>query len=670
MNNFFLYFKMAADGIRKNKTLYFPYIFSCSFTLALLYILLSVEYMIRTGEVRGASKMSSILCMCALLYRIVAVIFLFYVNSFLLKRRKKEFSIYRILGMEKHHIRIMLFFEVVLVCTFCTVIAVGSGALLSQLMFLVLLKIVHIPSELTFRIPFDSVISTVIFSVFVFFLVLLYDLFSVSKTSPADLLRQSHEGEKEPKSHRILAFLSFFCLMGGYITAWNIISPDEAFLLFLPAVLLVILGTFGVMLTGSISLLKFLRKKESFFYRPSNFIAVSGMIYRMKQNAAGLATICILSTAVLVTVSTCTSLFFGEESILRSRFIRDVSISSYFEEPVSPEWMNQIAADYAAESGVEIENEVAFQRMDLTCVEKSKGQFSISAWEQRYEKTERFSCFVREDFEKITEYPLSISDTENEVFFYTEDDTAQYDKIQIDEWDFSLKKIELEQEWKRFLSNEYHGEKMILIFPNQEIFNQLFNRLKDVRMAAGLHDLAYSYEIIQFYDLSDYNSAYEINTLRDYYLNYCEHLATVDTLPAAREDFYQIYGSIFFAGLFFVAVFAIATVLIIYYKQVTEGYEDKERFLIMQRVGMSDQEIKKAIHHQIILVFFLPLGMSLLHTAVAFPALCQVLTLFKLKDFHLFGICTCIAAVLFTFLYLFVYFLTAKTYYRIVKKND
>ncbi len=254
MNNSLLYFKMAADGIKKNKSIYFPYLFSCSFTVALLYILLSVESMIRTEQIRGASKMSSILCICALMYRIVAIIFLFYVNSFVLKRRKKEFSIYRILGMEKRHIRIMLCFEVFLVFLFCTVMAVGSGALLSQLMFLVLLKIVHIPSELTFCIPFDAVKATIIFSASIFFLILLYDLFSVSKVSPAALLRQSHEGEKEPKSHRILAVLSAFCLIGGYVTAWTITSPDEAFLLFLPAVLLVILGTFGIKLVGCISL--------------------------------------------------------------------------------------------------------------------------------------------------------------------------------------------------------------------------------------------------------------------------------------------------------------------------------------------------------------------------------------------------------------------------------
>lgn len=671
MNNSLLYFKMAADGIKKNKSIYFPYLFSCSFTVALLYILLSVESMIRTEQIRGASKMSSILCICALMYRIVAIIFLFYVNSFVLKRRKKEFSIYRILGMEKRHIRIMLCFEVFLVFLFCTVMAVGSGALLSQLMFLVLLKIVHIPSELTFCIPFDAVKATIIFSASIFFLILLYDLFSVSKVSPAALLRQSHEGEKEPKSHRILAVLSVFCLIGGYVTAWTITSPDEAFLLFLPAVLLVILGTFGIMLVGSISLLKFLRKKESFFYRPSNFIAVSGMIYRMKQNAAGLATICILSTAVLLTVSTCTSLFFGEESILKGRFPRDISIFSYFDKPVSPAWMDEIAEEYAQKAGVEIENIVTFQRLDLTCIEEAQDQFSISAWDQNYYNTARFTCFVKEDFEKITGTPLSSK--ENEVFYYTKDDITQSDTIQIDEWKFSLKKVDPVQEWKHFLSNGYHGEKMILILPDQETFNQLFNRLGDVKKAAGFPELTYHYELLQFYDLPDYDlvsDQYNLNTLRDYYLNYCEHLGTVDTRFAAREDFYQIYGSIFFAGLFFVAVFAIATVLIIYYKQVTEGYEDKERFFIMQRVGMSDQEIKKAIHHQIILVFFLPLGLSLLHTAVAFPALCQVLTLFRLNDFHLFGMCTIITAVLFVLLYLFVYFLTAKTYYRIVKKND
>ena len=670
MNNSLLYFKMAADGMKKNKSIYFPYLFSCSFTVALLYILLSVESMIRTEQIRGASKMSSILCICALMYRIVAIIFLFYVNSFVLKRRKKEFSIYRILGMEKRHIRIMLCFEVFLVFLFCTVMAVGSGALLSQLMFLVLLKIVHIPSELTFCIPFDAVKATIIFSASIFFLILLYDLFSVSKVSPAALLRQSHEGEKEPKSHRILAVLSAFCLIGGYVTAWTITSPDEAFLLFLPAVLLVILGTFGIMLVGSISLLKFLRKKESFFYRPSNFIAVSGMIYRMKQNAAGLATICILSTAVLLTVSTCTSLFFGEESILKGRFPRDISIFSYFDKPVSPAWMDEIAEEYAKKAGVEIENIVTFQRLDLTCIEEAQDQFSISAWDQNYYNTARFTCFVKEDFEKITGTPLSSK--ENEVFYYTKDDIVQSDTIQIDEWKFSLKKVDPVQEWKHFLSNGYHGEKMILILPDQEIFNQLFNRLGDVKKAAGFPELTYHYELLQFYDLPDYDlvsDQYNLNTLRDYYLNYCEHLGTVDTRFAAREDFYQIYGSIFFAGLFFVAVFAIATVLIIYYKQVTEGYEDKERFFIMQRVGMSDQEIKKAIHHQIILVFFLPLGLSLLHTAVAFPALCQVLTLFRLNDFHLFGMCTIITAVLFVLLYLFVYFLTAKTYYRIVKKK-
>lgn len=670
MSNLSLYLKMAADGIKKNKTMYFPYVLSCSFTLALFYILTSVEQIIRIEEVRGAERMSSILSVCALLYRIIAVILLFYVNSFLLKRRKKEFGLYRILGMEKRHIRMMLLFEVLIIGIISVCFSIISGAFLSQLMFLLLLKIARIPSSLTFRIPFDAVLSTCYLAAFGFCLVLLYDFFSVSKTSPARLLQQSREGEREPKSHRILAVLSLLLLALGYGTALYISSPDAAFLLFLPAVLFVILGTYGVLLVGSIALLKFLRKKESFFYRPSNFIAVSGMIYRMKQNAVGLATICILSTAVLVTVSTCTSLFFGEETILRQRFPRDVHISSYFvEESKDVDFLSEIAQEYAEMAGIKIENEAGFQRLQLTCIEEGNGRFSLSSWAESTEGQQWITCITKDNYESILGEEISLS--EQEALFYTEDPIA-WDTIAIDKWSFSLTRTEIPEEWKNILSSPYHGERLLLILPNQEVFYQLYDRLNEVRKADGFTD-PYRYEICHYYDLTDLSSEqmeefYNLYSLREFYLNDCEHLATVDTLQAAREDFYQTYGSVFFAGLFFVAVFSIATVLIIYYKQITEGYEDKERFSIMQRVGMSDRETKKAIQQQIVIVFFLPLGMSFLHTLVAFPALCQVLTLFKLQDFHLFGICTLVTAVLFGMVYLIVYLLTAKTYYRIVKR--
>ena len=322
--------RMALTNIKNNQNIYLPYFMAASLIVMLFYSLRSVSFMVANSTAAGGVTMSAMLQMSSWICGILSLVILFYVNSFIMKRRKKEFGLYSILGMEKRHIALVMAWEVLITGAIGIFCGIVLGALFSQLLFLLLLKIVGLPVALEFVIPFQEAATFVLFGIG--FLILLgYDVISVCRTDPIALLRSEKEGEREPRTKWPLAALGFVTLGAGYWLALTVKTPSDALTVFFPAVLLVIIGTYCLFVAGSILILKLLRRNKNFYYQPKNFISVSGMMYRMKQNAVGLSNICILSTCVLVTLSSTVSLFIGEEDILRARYPRQIITSCVVE---------------------------------------------------------------------------------------------------------------------------------------------------------------------------------------------------------------------------------------------------------------------------------------------------------------------------------------------------
>ncbi len=654
MNKFF-YSRMAVSNIRKNKNIYLPYLLAGTLIVALFYILSSITTMVQQSPMEGGSTMSVILLMSTVICGFFALNILFYINSFIIKRRKKEFGLYSILGMEKRHISIVMFWEVIITGMVSVVCGIVGGALLSQLLFLLLLKIIKLPAALTFQIPLSSVVTTAVLFGVGFAATLVYDVISIMRTDPIALLHSAKQGEKEPKARWLLTLFGLLALGGGYLLSWTVRTPSEAVAVFLLAVLLVIIGTYCLFISGSIVLLKFLRKNKKYYYKPKNFISVSGMIYRMKQNAAGLATICILSTSVLVTLSSTVCLFIGEEDILRVRFDRQVH-ANCIADTQSAQLMQGVAEAHAQDHGFTVVNDIGYYSFSFPGY-RSGDRFDMI--DQYGNQSFFVEVLALEDYNRITGLAKTLK--EGEALVCAGENPLGDDTITLGEKAYQVKGSFPRPD---YLGSLTAGDEFLVVLPKLDDLTSLRDTYNSVNDDDHHRSLWYDLE----YDVSgDGNLSEFYGTMRDAYTAKVEHISIVDNIDSARTDFYQLYGSLMFVGIFFVMLFLIATVLIIYYKQVTEGYDDHDRFQIMQKVGLSDKEVRSTIQKQVLLVFFLPLGTAVLHIVVAFRVLCKLLLVFNMTNTLLFLLCTFGAALAFAVLYFVVYQLTARTYYRIVQ---
>lgn len=653
------YSRLAFTNIKKNKSIYLPYLMASTLIVGLCYILRSVTIMVERSGAKGADYMSFILGLSFWIFATIAIMILLYINSFVMKRRKKEFGLYSILGMEKRHISIVIFFEVLFTGLLSLVVGIVGGALLSQLMFLLLLYIVGIPSPLTFSIPLDAVSMTVVLFLYIFAFILLYDIVSICRTNPIDLLHSSKEGEREPKARWLLALGGVLTLGGGYVLACIVGNPADALLMFFPCVMLVIIGTYLLFIAGSVAALKLMRKNRKFYYKPQNFISVSGMIYRMKQNAAGLATICILSTCVLTTLSFTVSLFIGEEDTLRSQFPRQIHVTCTDADEASGALMDQTAQDYAKSYGFTVENPFGYAALEFATVKNgSRFQTSDDGFSGPYYS---ISCIPLDDYNAITGSNESLAP--GEVLYYDSDSTEEMDSIQIGNLTYRVKKNIPSPD---LFDNTIGMSRAYVIMPALEDMNHLLAEINSNTSYQRIIRYHYYFDVQG--DQNQLPAFYE--NLRDGFNKTVPHLSYIQNIDDTRDEFYQLYGSFLFVGIFFVALFLIATVLIIYYKQITEGFDDHDRFQIMQKVGMSDREVRRTIQKQVLMVFFLPLGMAVLHMIVAYPVLCKIMTAFSMTDTSLFFICTIVTILLFAILYFIVYHRTARTYYRIVQNMN
>ena len=660
-----MYTKLAITNIKNNRQFYFPYLLTGIITVAMFYIMCALESNPGIQSMPGAKNLGLILRLGIGVIGIFAVIFLFYTNSFIIKRRKKELGIYNILGMEKRHIAKILSKE----AFFTAIIAIGgglvTGVLIHKLACMLLYRMIGFNGGITFSFSKKGVMITAILFAIVYLLTYIYDLFQVQLANPIELLQSGNKGEREPKTKAIMAVLGVLCLGTGYFIAITTKNPIKALTLFFVAVILVIIGTYLLFTAGSIALLKILRRNKGYYYQTKHFTSVSGMIYRMKQNAVGLANICILSTMVLVAVSTTVSLYVGIEDIMKERYPNEITISAYYdtgapaEDSIAP-----IVEKSVKESGRKIRHEEDYLELYFAAI-KDQGQYSLDK-EKVKTAGDRVSGFVvltREDCKK--KYNEEIPElAENEVALFTIKKTDM-DTLVLENRSYHVKEIKQFENTEDFetiadMMDEYY----YVIVNDVQDMERLWQLQKDIYQENS-SSISRQVRLDIDGDSEQKKECFE-NIKTALGPEQAKARILIDSRQSSLDEFYQIYGGFLFLGLFLGILFLMITVLIIFYKQISEGYDDKERFSIMEKVGMSNDEVKATIRSQVRTVFFLPILMAAIHVGMAFPMIKRLLSLFGLSNTALFAGCMAGTILVFALIYLLVFLKTSKTYYKIV----
>ncbi|MDO5128080.1 MAG: ABC transporter permease [Eubacteriales bacterium] len=678
----FMYPKLAFQNIRKNKTSFFPFALAGIFMVAMFYMLHTISIQADDRLFMGARTMRKVLSFGLYVVGFLSVIVLFYTDRFLIKQRAKEFGLYSLLGMEKKHIAKVVKWELIYVGGAIITIGVGLGVLFSKLMFLLLLNIIGVKTNFAFRIVPSSIMVTAGLFGITMLVILVANAISVYRLKPIDLMQSSRAGECEPKAKWLLAVLGVISLGIGYYLAQTANNPVEAMGFFFIAVLCVIVGTYLLFLTGSIAILKLVKKSKKLYYHKKRFITISGMMYRMKQNAVGLANICILSTAVLVVLSSTVSLYTGIEDILDNIFKKNVIIEYLYErdrdEENSPsDWINEHHYDYDAVTSALEERaktcDVQIQDMEqyyiLSELVNIDGN-EIHIENKDYERAAYINVITVDDYNRMknTNYALE----QGQVFLDTDvADLEHAERICITGCCYEVAEhkdlgVSLD---RAYISSI--GRSITMVVPSLDDLRVLRNAFTEEKNEYGSTDVQISICYYMMFNLSgskDDKLAF-VTELRDY-INKTgiAHLSQIDDVFSMRPEVYGIYGGMFFIGLFLGGLFLVITVMIIYYKQLSEGYDDRERFQIMQKVGMGKREVKSVIRSQILQVFFLPLLLAMVHIGFAFKIIKDILHMMEFTNDTSFIASTIGTIGVFSLLYYITYMLTARTYYKITSQ--
>lgn len=671
----FFFPKLAISNIKKNSRFYYPYLLTCIATIAMFYVMIMIANNDGLAKMPGHGSLTSILGFGTVVVGIFSTIFLLYTNSFLIKRRKKELGLYIILGMEKRHIARILLNESIISGLFTILLGLITGIVFSKLMFLILFYLVQFSVPIGFEVKSFPIIITILLFTGINLFTLIINIIQVYFSKPIELVLGNNTGEREPKSRLWLTIIGFIALFSGYYIAITTESPLTAISLFFVAVVLVILGTYCLFIAGSISLLKVLRKNKLFYYNKKNFMAISSMFYRMKQNAVGLASICILSTMVLVMVSTTVSLYVGVQDILELRYPSDISIQLYNPIKNEGDFLNQKVQDYLIEQSISKDIFVSYTDFNLILNQEENRFFSREEGQSYESLNAMVNIMTYEDYLNLTKKPIELND--NEVLVYSNHNFVDR-SIVLFEKEYQVKEIIDAIPYidsYQYMTNDIY----LIIVKDQNEFDFIFNEQNERYGELSSHKFYHiamnlngdkaskieSYEgLYQYLNNLSYEFVNEIgqtqvrdSSNRDIY---------IDSKQANESVFYSMYGGFLFLGLFLGLLFMCATVLIIYYKQISEGYDDSERYSILKKIGMSYDEIKASIRSQILIIFFLPLSFAIIHIAFAFKMITKLLVLFNLTNVNLFLLCTIVTLIIFSIIYGIVYALTAKVYYRIV----
>ena len=672
------YPRLAWTGIVKNRRLYFPYILSCMGMVFMFCILQSLNDSPALQQMRGGSSMEAILFLGKLVVAAFALIFLNYTNSFLIRRRKREFGLYNILGMDKKRICRVVLWESLLSAVFSLLGGLALGLAFSKFAELGLLRAIRAEVDYRFTVSLSALGTTAgVFSL-IFAVILLKSVIQILRSDPLELLKSENHGEKAPKSNWLLAVPGVLLLGGAYYLAVTIQRPLTAMNMFFVAVLMVIKATYLLFIAGSVTLCRVLQKNRRFYYRKDRFVSVSSMTYRMKRNGAGLASICILSTMVLVILSSTSSLFFGMEDSLQRRYDPENQIALFLNNvsQLSDGTKDDVRKEYEkvfAAYGVEPKNVEDYGYATITCILNGE---ELTVPEDVYSLSDAAQnvislCFLTaEDYARAMGVQLQIAPQEA---YCCRLRGAQVPE-QLRYGDMALKIVGQTETAPAFQDDisEMVPTAVLVISDYAEL-----TPLQDLTDRFGLRCLTpywyYGYDLEEPFEtqsevfrdlqraLGENSELFSDGNGYGYYS---------DCLANSREDFYTTYGGLFFIGVMLSIVFLFAAAMIIYYKQISEGYEDQARFGIMQKVGMTEEDIRKSINTQVRIVFFAPLAMAGLHLAFAFPMVWKILQLFDLKNLRTVIVSNIAAFVLFALIYAAVYRITAAAYYRIVSKGE
>lgn len=675
----FFYAKIALTNLKKNRQTCFPYLLTCIATIMMFYIMSSLSTNSVLNKMRGGATMGIVLMFGTVVVGIFAVLFLFYTNSFLVKRRKKEFGLYYILGMEKRHISRVMLWETLYTAMLSLLLGIACGILFSKLVFLGLLKILKMNVVIGVEISAFTLAETVGLFAVIFLLIFFNSVRLIYMVRPAELLKGGQIGEKMPKTRWILALLGVVTLAGGYILALKADNVLTGLNTFFVAVLLVIVGTFALFTAGSIAFLKMLQRNKRYYYKTNHFISISGMIYRMKQNAASLSLICIMSTGVLLLISSTTSLYVGQEHSLYLRYPKEFKLSlSLGEVPDDSKTFEKelkeigtYAEDYLKDNKIATQNAAGQTVIEAAALQKD-GNVQITS--SRNGSSEDFSdlCMVQaitlEDYNREAKKDETLEDREALVFFEDSPIYRSYIKFQS-----AIFHRAVSRQLSHFPVHIINGKCFLLYRIVVKDFAQLQEIWKINKEAYGDHASQVKYEYSFDVDLSE-EKIQKLEKSLNAYLGEQKNAPHaffygIETRTEGRAEFYSLYGGLFFLGIFLGLLFVMATVLIIYYKQISEGYEDKERFAILKKIGMERGEINASIRSQVLMVFFLPLAAAGIHSCFAFHLVKEILVGgFGLQDVGLLVICAVLTFLAFAVFYVIVYLITAREYYKIVSE--
>ncbi|MBO4558940.1 MAG: FtsX-like permease family protein [Lachnospiraceae bacterium] len=675
------YLRLALDGMRKNKRLYIPYLLTCAGMVMMFYILCGLAFSPLMETFRGGDSIQTVLVLGTFVVGFFALLFLFYTNAFLIRRRNKEFGLYNILGMNKRNISRILLWETIVSSMISLIVGLAGGLLFSKFAELFLIRMAG--AEVSYKLTIEpmSILASVIFFGAIFALILLVSLARISLTKPLDLLKSEAAGEKPPKANWFLALAGIIILGVAYYLSVSIESPLAALEVFFLAVLMVIAATYLLFIAGSVVMCRILQKNKKYYYRADHFVSVSSMAFRMKRNGAGLASICILATMVLVMLSSTGCLYFGGENALREMCPYDLSFGAEFSK----------TGDYTDEKRLEIENIVHEQtggrekdlftyfRLDANGlfangnleITRESRRLDITTDGELLKKVHHLILISLSDYNRLTGKDLSLEP--GEALIWTTYGAYEEDTYTV----------------KGCRTLNVRGA------------------LEDIPFKLSSSDTPVAVDVVAVSDWKEYSheiSAYAETLLEDRWIAipgiYCSFnmpgvslneqyenenkivetcrsmfrtegydrfgFITINSYSANRADFFTTYGALFFLGIVLSIVFIAAAALIIYYKQLSEGYEDQSRFGIMQKVGMTPDEIKRAVNSQVLTVFFAPLFLAGIHLAFAFPFVEKILRILGVQNMPLLIAASILCFLAFGLFYIYVFRATARAYYSIV----
>lgn len=656
--------KLAISNLIKNRKLYYPFALSVILAVTISYLFYSLAFNPKIVDLRGASAIQFTLQLGLVVVTLASAIIVLYANSFVMKNRSKELGVYGMLGLEKRHLIGMTFKELLIFGLVTVTAGIGIGALFDNLIFALLLKLAKMKVELVATFQWSVVLSILLVFGFIFLVIVFLNAVRIIRMDALQLSREKAKGEKKGRFLVLQTLVGLITLGGGYYLAQSVKDPVSAVLTFFIAVMLVIFATYLLFNAGITVFLQLLKKNKRYYYQPNNLISVSNLIFRMKKNAVGLATIAILSTMVLVTMSAATSIYNGSENMKKLMYPHDFDVKG---QHVEVEDLDKLLTQYASEKNLTISNKdvLNYASFGLSSQEGTKLTIFEKGQNNVMPKTV-FLVFDQKDYEKMTGQKLNL--TGNEVGLWARNDQLKGQKaFSLNNQDYTIKEAIQQDFVMNHVSNQYVllvSDYNYLVVPNLQNFLEHYQDSAVYTQFYGGMDVTASQE--EQLKLTDDFDAY-VN-------NFSHNLKSEDamvyngtTKTDAIAQMNALFGGILFIGIFLSIIFMVGTVLVIYYKQISEGYEDRERFVILQKVGLDQKQIKQTINKQVLTVFFLPVIFAFLHLAFAYHMLSLILKVIGVVDTAMMLSVTLSICGIFALIYVLIFMITSRSYRRIVQ---